>query len=97
VATSHRPGEPDPADLRVLAVLQARDGVLTEVALSDGQVLPVWDIAWGYDAGDSWAHVSTNISPGPPGSPFDVFSTSEVLTVRAPETGDVLFHAGRPG
>ena len=94
MATSFEPGPPEPADLAVLAVLQARDGVRTDVELSDGRVLPVWDVAWGHDAGDSWAHVSTNVSPGPPGSPFDVFTTDEVVAVRAPETGEVLFRGG---
>jgi hypothetical protein len=70
--------------------LQGRDGVLTEVELSNGSVLRVWNIACGYDAGDSWAHVSTNVSPDVPGEHFDFFFTQDVRSVRAPESGDVL-------
>ena len=88
VRTGYEPGEPDPRDLAVLDVLQARDGWLTDVQLIDGRSIRVWNIA--YDAGDSWAHVSTNVSPDVNGEEFDFFFTHEVDVIRAPESGEQL-------
>ena len=90
MADGYAPGIPDPRDLEIVAALEARDAVLTEVRIIDGPTYRVFNIAWGYDAGDSWAHVTTNISPFVEGEAIDVFSTSEVDTVRAPESGQVL-------
>ena len=86
----YEPGIPDPRDLEIMAVLEARDAVLTEVRIIDGPTYRVFNIAWGYDAGESWAHVMTNMRPFVEGESVDVFSTSEVDTVRAPESGQVL-------
>jgi len=85
-----QPAEPDPRDLQILAVLRERDGVLTEVVLKDGAVRRVWNIAWGYDDGNSWAHVSTNVSPGGGDRSFDFFSTYDVAAVRDPASGRLL-------
>jgi hypothetical protein len=90
VRGSNEPGDPDPRDLEILRVLRERDGVLTEVLLKDGHVRAVWDIGWGYDAGESWAHISTNVSPGASGRPFDFFFTHEVYLVRDPMSGELL-------
>ena len=70
---THEPGEPDPRDVQVLAVLQARDGVLTEVAHVNGRRLRVWNIAWGYDEADCFAHITSNCSPFIEGEALDVF------------------------
>jgi hypothetical protein len=50
-------------DRAVLATLRARDGQATTVVLKDGRSLEVLNIAWGYDEGEPFAHVTTNISP----------------------------------
>jgi hypothetical protein len=81
----------DPADDSLISILRARDGVLTEVLLSDGQRLRVMNIAWGYDDGDEWAHVTTNISPKIEEESIDFFFTSVVALVMDPATGSVLF------
>ena len=41
----------------------------------------VLNIAWGYDAGDSYAHVTTNISLPVPGFETHFFFTKEVIAV----------------
>lgn len=89
---SYEPGPPDPWDIRVLDILRARDGQLSIVELTDGTSLRVWNIAWGYDAGDSCAHVSSNMSPGAPeGDDFDFFFTSDVAAIRsAPPASQLL-------
>jgi hypothetical protein len=85
-------GQPQPHsnDLAILAVLQGRDGLLTEVVLRSGAMHRCFNIAWGYDTGDEFSHVTTNISPDVPGEEIDFFFTSEVLALRD-ATGAVLF------
>ena len=81
---------PHAQDSELLHLLQRRDGVATVVVLRDGRRMVVYDIAWGYDLGDEWAHVTTNISPGRAGASVDVFSTGEVVSVIDPDTGNVI-------
>jgi hypothetical protein len=81
---------PDQRDRDVLRLLQERDGVETLVVLRDGQRLTVVNIAWGYDAGDEFSHVTTNISPSEEGRSFDLFFTSEVASILDPSTGATL-------
>lgn len=83
--TDTRP-EPAPWDLQVLAVLRSRDGTETFVDLSDGSRLSVLDIAWGYDLGDEYAHVTTNCSPGAAGWALEFFYTSQVISLVDPRT-----------
>lgn len=90
MTSRYEPGIPDPRDLEILAVLQERDGRLTEVDLKDGRTCKVWNIAWGYDAGDSWSHITTNCSPYVTGQDLDFFFTHEVSTIREPESAVVL-------
>jgi hypothetical protein len=71
--------QPAPRDVELLRVLQERDAVETVVVLRDGRRLHVHDIAWGYDMGDEWAHVTSNISPGVEGASIDFFFTSDVV------------------
>ena len=52
----------------------------------------VLNIAWGYDAGDSYAHITTNISPSVPGFETDFFSTKEVIAVLDAVTVVELWH-----
>jgi hypothetical protein len=73
--------EPDPVDLAILDVLQGRDGRLTIVRLEDGRRLRTFNIAWGYDRGDRFSHVTTNISPDVEGEAIDFFFTNEVTAL----------------
>jgi hypothetical protein len=90
MTTGYEPGQPDPRDVAILGVLQDRGGRLSEVQLKDGRLCKVWNIAWGYDAGDTWSHITTNISPEIAGQDIDFFFTHEVHTVQAPESADLL-------
>lgn len=80
------------ADESVLGVFQERDGRPTRALLRDGRSLVVHNIAWGYDDGDEWAHITSNISPRVQGFGIDFFHTSEVLSLTDAESGRVLFH-----
>jgi hypothetical protein len=83
--------QPPPRDEALLALLQERDGRPSEVALRDGRRLMIFNIAWGYDIGDEFSHVTTNVSPDVGGAEIDFFSTEDVASVVDPETGVVLF------
>lgn len=85
--------QPAPRDGALLRLLRARDGLLTEVALTDGTRLAVLNIAWGYDLGDEYAHVTTNVSPFVDGLPADFFSTESVAAVLDSVTGASLLEA----
>ena len=78
----------EPVDGFLVATLAERDTVF-DVRLRDGRTLHVVNIAWGYDESESYAHVTTNVSPGVVGASIDTFSTCEVEFVRVPDGGVV--------
>jgi hypothetical protein len=83
--------QPQPRDEPLIALLQERDGKLTRVETRDGSVLRVFNIAWGYDMGDEFAHVTTNVSPFIDGESMDFFWTNDVTQVSDPSDGTVVF------
>ena len=85
--------QPHPRDETLISLLRDRDGMATRVILRDKRLLTVVNIAWGYDMGDEFAHVTTNVSPSVEGTGVDVFYTSDVDTVSDPSSGDVLYVA----
>jgi hypothetical protein len=85
--------EPSVLDEDLVKLLHDRDGVETVVMLQDGRRLVVYDIAWGYDLGDQWAHVTANIGPGREGTAVDLFWTSAVVSVIDPDTGRKIYAA----
>ncbi|GAA0314992.1 hypothetical protein GCM10009528_35870 [Kineococcus aurantiacus] len=86
-AAPTRPEQPAPVDGGLLAEFARRDQLQTTVVLGDGTRLPVFNIAAGYDMGDEWAHVTTNVSPDCAGAPVDFFFTSDVVELVDPDTG----------
>jgi len=68
----------------ILRVLRKRDGIATSVLLTDGEILRVVNIAWGYDTGAVHAHVTTNISPQIEGETVGFFRTDEVRALLDP-------------
>ena len=85
--------QPAPRDEALIRLFQDRDGTATRVILRDKQLLTVVNIAWGYDMGDEFAHVTTNVSPTVEGTSIDFFYTSDVESLSDPSSGDVLFAA----
>lgn len=85
--------EPEPVDQGLIELFVGRDGEALEVVLRDGQRLGVLNIAWGYDLGDVFAHVTTNVSPFVDGRPIDFFFTEDVVTVLDSRSGEVLYQA----
>jgi hypothetical protein len=73
------------------SVLRGRDGRPCGVELHDGRRLTVVNIAWGYDMGDTHAHVTSNCSPAIEGEPMDVFFTHEIQRVLDPDAEQPLW------
>ena len=70
---------PSGVDRKIIEILKSRDSRWTLVRLRSGDELRVFNIAWGYDLGDEWAHVTTNISPEQDSeTPIEFFYTSDV-------------------
>lgn len=68
-------------DQNIIEILKSRDGRLTTVHLADKRALNVWNIAWGYDIGNEFAHITTNISPEIKNTDIDYFYTNEILKI----------------
>lgn len=85
---------PEPVDEGLVERLRTRDAVDTFLELENGQRLRVLNIAWGYDSGDHYAHVTTNCSPFVPGYDVDLFFTSEILSVEDGLSGEVVWRRG---
>jgi hypothetical protein len=77
-------------DKKLIRILTARDATLTKVELRNSQILDVWNIAWGYDMSDDFAHVTTNISPEQDGYSIEFFFTTDVVKVVDPAKSVVL-------
>ncbi len=54
-------------------------------------------MVWGYDEGDSAAHVTTNISPPVDGATIDFFFTRDVCEIEDLESSQILFEASALG
>lgn len=87
MSEAHR--QPTPLDTTLIDMLRERDGERTTVVMADGTRRIVFNIACGYDMGDQFAHVTTNISPRVDGAATDFFFTHDVREVRD-ERGGVI-------
>jgi hypothetical protein len=85
--------QPPPKDTELLSVFHERDGRPTRVEMADGSAVIAFNIAWGYDMGDEYSHVTTNASPFVDGASLDFFCTSDVARLIDPESGRVLFES----
>ena len=71
-------------------LLHSRDGRETLIELDGGRQCRVLNIAWGYDSGDHYAHITTNCSPLVDGFALDFFFTNEIAHVEDAISGDVV-------
>jgi hypothetical protein len=101
VGQPRRPGRPlSASNARIIELLNARDGVDSHVLLTDGRVLCVRDIVWnaapsdGDGSGIEQVHIIANSREGQDQPQrVEVFSTSEVLSVLDPQSGETLVEA----
>ena len=81
----------------IVALLESRHGLLTEVVLKGGKRVRFRSVAWGRDMGDDWEHVNLFVSVDPPPSRDDQFcSTSEIVEVLDPASRERLFPTSKP-
>ncbi|WP_144430593.1 hypothetical protein [Jannaschia donghaensis] len=80
-----------PVDDDLIKLLVSRSGILTVANLKVGLVSVFIDIVWGYDIGDQYAHITTNVSPGREGLEIDFFFTSEIISLLDYEDQSALF------
>ncbi len=80
-----------PKDNQVIKLFQEYDGRLLIVWLKDGPVYSVFNIACGYDMGDEFAHITSNISPEIEKIPAHFFYTSSILEIIDGESGLSIF------
>ena len=80
-----------PADDDIIKLLEKRHGVPTVVRLTDGQMLAVKNIMYGYDDDAQYAHVATNMKPAEIAIEAALFFTSEIEEILDPSTGDSLW------
>jgi hypothetical protein len=76
----------------IIEILKHRCGEWTKVHLKDGQELDVFNIGWGYDFGDDYAHVTTNTSP--PSDELkdvDFFYVNEVVRLEDTDTSRIIW------
>lgn len=78
-------------DNHIIDIFRKRDGQQTTVKLGNGSRYEVWDIAWGYDMGDEYAHITTNVSPGAENRTVDFFFTNEISEIVDSSSGGILF------
>jgi hypothetical protein len=65
-------------DQHIIDLFKKRDGIKTMVELNDGKRISVWNIAWGYDMGDEFAHITSNISPNVENATIDFFYSRDI-------------------
>jgi hypothetical protein len=81
-------------DKKIIELLESRDTLETHVQLHSGKIAKLWNIAWGYDIGDDFAHITTNISPSQPGQEIDFFYTHEIVSINDGESGVCIISFG---
>ena len=77
--------QPEYKDKSIIDIFISRDGLETKVELKNGRLISVWNIAWGYDIGDEFAHITTNISPNVDNATIDFFFTNEISRILTDE------------
>jgi len=78
-------------DKKIIKILSEKDTQVTRVFLKDGTEFVVYNIAWGYDIGEEYAHITTNISPDVEGASIDFFHSNQISKIVNEETEQVVF------
>ena len=77
-------------DKKIIEIFKSRDAKETGVVLTSGAKYKVWNIAWGYDIGDEFAHITTNISPAQNDAQIDFFYTNDVKEIVDGDTDEII-------
>jgi len=80
-------------DKHIINLFKNYDGVKLIVTLDGWEELIVNNIAWGYDIGDDYAHITSNCSPDVDGTDMDFFYTNEITSINIFSSQKVIFTA----
>lgn len=78
-------------DKHIIEIFLTTDQIEKIVHLDNNSLLIVWNIAWGYDVGDEYAHITTNISPEITNCGIDFFYTNEIQKIEIRTNGKTLY------
>ena len=84
-------------DQHIIEVFKTTDQLEKAVYLDNNTILKVFNIAWGYDIGDDFAHITTNISPKIRNSDIDYFYTNEIQKIEDGTNGKILYDREKNG
>lgn len=84
-------------DQHIIAIFKTTDQLEKAVYLDNNTILTVFNIAWGYDIGDEFAHITTNISPEILNSDIDYFYTNEIQKIEDRTNGKILYDREKNG
>jgi len=84
-------------DKHIIEIFKTTDQIEKAVYLDNNSTLTVWNIAWGYDIGDEFAHETTNISPEIKNSEIDYFYTNEIQKIEDRTNGKTLYDREKNG
>jgi hypothetical protein len=78
-------------DKKLIETIKNQDGNHLSIQLKNGEIKSVWNIAWGYDIGDDYAHITTNISPTIKGTSIDIFCSYEIARIMKVENNSTIY------
>ena len=86
------PPKKGPRDTAILELLQRRTGMATIAKMKNGSSIMIWNIMYSYDfIGAGYAHIMTNVTPSIKGEKTDVCSTSDIVKLIDPVTGNSIY------
>lgn len=81
----------DKKDKILIETITDLDGHELIVYLKNGEIKKVWNIGWGYDEGDDYAHIITNASPFINGASIDVFFSNDIARIIKMENNETIY------
>lgn len=84
-------------DQHIIEIFKEADQKEKVIYLGNNRVLTVWNITWGYDIGDEFAHITTNISPEIKNADIDFFYTNEIQKIEDRTNRKTLFDREKNG
>jgi len=77
-------------DINIIDLFKQNDGKLLLITLENNDLIRIWNIAWSYDIGDEYVHVTTNISPEKENESVEYFFTNEIMKI-SDSDGKILY------
>lgn len=78
-------------DEHIIQHLKRQDSRWTTIQLFGGEKIRIFNIAWGYDLGDEYAHITSNISPIQKSVNPHFFHTNEIVKIVDEESGRLVW------